>query len=206
VNENELLYADIIKLTDEETGKKKEGYIDMSCVAALDIPIKTENEVKDQITQALKNEENVYYSDSLILDAYNYILLGRYNECIVVSNLALEIFILEILRAILRTEYDTDYELNQALNRVLETKLHTTVRKNFFANKKHDELMLESETYRKFDVARDFRRKVMHHGEKLNKDDAEKNINNIFNVNLYLIQNAGAFREHILKRAGRNPN
>ena len=38
----------------------------------------------------------------------------------------------------------------------------------------------------------------MHHGKKLDKSDAEKNINNIFYVHRYLIENASTFIGDVL--------
>lgn len=193
--------ADILDLTDNATGKKKEGYINMSSATLLDIPIKSEAEVRGQITQSLENEEKVYYSDSLILDAYNYILQGRYNECIIISNIALEIFVLELLREVLRTKFEYDYEVNQALKNVREKKLHPTMRKNFFAGRSHEELIQNNEIYIKFHEARKYREQVIHHGMLLEKLDAEKNINTILEVNKYLVQNVSTFAGDILKRA-----
>jgi HEPN domain-containing protein len=126
---------------------------------------------------------------------------GRYNESITISNLALEIFIHELLREVLRTKFEYDHDLKQALKKVREEKLHETMRKNFFAGKSHNELIHKNDIYNKFDEARRYRGQVMHYGKVLDKLAAEKNINNIFEVNRYLIQNVSTFAGDVLKRA-----
>lgn len=200
VNENELLYADFSDYVDK-SGMRKEGYVNMSPMFGLDVPITDESEVLHEVRELLKNEHIIYYSDSLILDAYTYILLGRYNDSIATSNLALEMFILEILREILQYRYATDLELDDALKRVVEDKLHATFRKNFLNGKKHDELMRTSDVYRKFDASRNYRAKIMHGGKRLDRSEAVMNLNNIHAVDGYLINNSSTYGPIVIQRS-----
>ncbi len=200
VTNNELLYADISDLIDG-SGKRKEGIIDMSSIFILPTPYKNEFEVYGEIEQLLKNGQKIHYFDSLILNAHNYIFLGQYNDSILTSNLALEIFILESLREVLQYRYATETELAKALNSVLEDKLHATFRKNFLNDKPHFELMRTSEIYKKFDAARENRSKIMHKGKKLSQNDAVINIANVHYVNQSLINNSSTYGNTILQRA-----
>jgi hypothetical protein len=200
VNNNELLYADISDSRDA-SGKRKEGHLDMSSLFVLHTPIKNESEVYEEIEQLLKSGQEINYSDSLILNAYNYILLGEYNDSILTSNLALEMFILQSLKEILQYGYAIQAELDKALDSILENKLHATFRKNFLNDKSHCELMGTSEIFRKFDAAREYRFKIMHRGKRLSQMDAVTNINDIHDVNRYLIDNSSIYGPTILQRA-----
>lgn len=204
VSEYEVLYADIQDLTDVSL-KKKQGYLEMSYVtAAVNLPIKEESEVIDEIKHLLKNGEKLPYSEALILDAYSYIFTGQFNESIVMSNLALEIFILESLREILQLIYSTDEEIDGALERVTKGKLHATFRKNFLGGKDHNELIETNDIYRKFDEARNYRSQIMHHGKRLNMHDAEVNLRDILHINFYLLENISAYAERIIQRSQKN--
>ncbi|MDQ6666749.1 MAG: hypothetical protein M3Y53_00815 [Thermoproteota archaeon] len=61
--------------------------------------------------------------------------------------------------------------------------------------------MHTNEIFRKFHESREYRKQVMHHGKKLDKSNPETNINNIFCVHRYLIENASAFIGNVLKLA-----
>jgi hypothetical protein len=84
---------------------------------------------------------------------------------------------------------------------VLENKLHVTFRKNFLNGKPHCELMKTSHIYRKFDAARKYRSQIMHKGKRMDRSDALANINNIHDVNNYLIANSSIYGPVILQLA-----
>ena len=202
VVEHEILYADISDFI-HDSGKKKEGYVDMSEVSMLNLPMLAESDVLPEIQHLLKSGERINYSDSLILDSYYYIFLGKYNESVITSNFALEMFILESLKEILQFRYASETELEHALHNVLEKNLRYTFRKNFMGGKDHLTLMKDSDIYRKFDTARDFRANVLHNGLEPNRSDAELNLTCIYDVNNYLIQNATNYGANVIKRAKR---
>ncbi|MFY9795700.1 MAG: hypothetical protein WCC17_06290 [Candidatus Nitrosopolaris sp.] len=61
--------------------------------------------------------------------------------------------------------------------------------------------MRTNEIFRKFHESREYRKQVMHRAKKLDKSDAEKNINNVFCAHRYLIENASAFIGNVLNLA-----
>lgn len=186
VSEYELIYADIEDLT-EGFGNRK-GHILLSEVSTVvNLPIKQENEVVDEINSCLKEEQRIPYSDLLILDSYNYIFTGQFNESIVTSNLALEIFIKETLRDILAIKYSNEKDINAALSSILEDTLHKTFRKNFLGDISHEKARETSDIYKRFSQSRDYRYRVIHRGERLNARDSEGNLTNILKINWYLL-------------------
>ena len=201
VSEYELLYADIQDKT-KGLAKTKQGYIIMpTATTTVNLPISEEDDVIAETRQLLVGGQIIPYSDALILDAYNYVFTGQFNESIVTSNLAFEIFILENLREILELVYSTNREIDKALERVTESKLHATFRKNFLGSNDHLKLMETSDIYRKFDEVRSYRSHIMHHGRRLNVHDAEANLRNILQINLYLNQNISAYAERVIQRS-----
>lgn len=91
---------------------------------------------------------------------------------------------------------------DNCLERVKQKKLHATFRKNFLGGKDHNELMESNDIYRKFDEVRNYRFQIMHKGKRLSMHDAEANLRNILNINLYLIENISQYFELIIQRFG----
>jgi len=175
LTEHDIEYFDIIEKVDD-TGRATGGF---SLVPdALVFPIRTTDQenVKEEISNLLENEIQIPRVESLLLDSYNYFATSQFNLAVIIANTALEIFIEQHLKLILSKKY-SGKQFQSKLSLALDGKnLHHKVARNFFNNRKHNELINSNTLYQNFDYARKSRAKAVHNDIELERDESMNTI------------------------------
>lgn len=197
ISSHDIIYAKIIDM-DTDSGKHKTGFL-MPEISVYPIQYLDETNMMSNITDMLASEKSIYMSENLILDSYNYFSTGAYNEAVIISNLALEVFVDEYIAEILQRKYRTETILSEKIDAAVEGKFHKVMRRNFFDDRNHESLKKTEPVYLKFCEVRDIRRKVMHpHASKIDIDTAFRVINKVSDVQQFLISNSYQFAQHIV--------
>jgi hypothetical protein len=168
IEEQEILH--FTSLVEPDEGKPRMGMAMGLGGGQLHFPIVTleEKNVEQEIKTKLASETELPFYDSLFLDAINYYETGRYNEALIVLNIALESFVADYLLSKLKekghSEEDAAKLVDKAFSREKKNRksgMRKVLSEDF---KEIDGRSLEdnSELWDTFGNARDKRKNVIH--------------------------------------------
>jgi len=89
INEHDIIFFNVLEKVDD-AGKKRTGWVLVPDGLVLPLDAKNQTDVQDEIAEMLKNERVVPVFANLLLDSFNYFATGRFNESVIVANIALE--------------------------------------------------------------------------------------------------------------------
>lgn len=149
----------------------------------------SQTNVQPQISSALKNEEKIPIYETLYLDSINYFSTGRFNEAVIMINIALEVFVQEYLfQKMISNGIESD-EANKKITVIFshgkqggKSGLHKVLTVDFreIAQRSLEDNM---NLWTLFGDARDIRKNTMHpRTTKLSEGKARKAMNTIIKV------------------------
>lgn len=196
LNEHDIQYFRIHEMTDNN-GKKKKGF--MLIPEGLFFPIKTYSiqERNEEISSALKNNIPISDSERLLFDSMNYFIKGLFNMSVIVANSSLEVYIEEYIYDFYILKYNKNESKNRTRKALEGDSLHKKVRRNFFQNKKHEEL-LENKMYSLFHYTREKRKDAIHYNLEIDENESKTIIYNVLTFSSFLIEKYLTIQKQLL--------
>ena len=185
---------DILGYTAKVVGDDGKGWelfsLDYGQGLAPPLPLMTLEQpvVASQIAKALKEEREVPFDHTLILDSFNYFMTRRFNEAVILLNTALEVSIANYLVSKLIQDGASLEEATRKVRTIFGKRLHRVMKKHF---KEVDGRSLESdaELWKRFNRARYMRANAMHsHARKLTEQEARDAMQDIAEVMQWVLQ------------------
>ena len=170
------------KMIDDSGKGKEETMMDFGKGISVPIQVTDQVVVINEIDRMLANEERVPLADNLYLDAINYFEAGRFNEAIIVMNVALETLVAgHLFVKLIRKDVRADEAVEQVSD-MLSDKFHKVMTTHF---KKVDgrSLQDDEELWKKFNSVRFTRKNVIHpRTKKLSEQEAREVMDNITEI------------------------
>ena len=176
-------------ITENELGKQRRGTMtDNGQGLFLGVNFIEEADVKPKILEMLKNENRIPVSEFLILDAFNYFTLRKFNEAVIVMNIAFEMFLTEYLTDTLRLKLSEEEEVNKKMNEVLKDfSIIDIMTKSFH---EIDGRNLDTELLTKLNNVRNMRKNAVHpHTTQISESQSRDCINNISEIIMWIVKN-----------------
>jgi hypothetical protein len=155
----------IYKITREKNGREEDELF-FSPPSGYNYPIQIidEDNVKPSILEMLQKRTPLPLSLKLWLDGLSLYSSGRFNEAVINANISFEVFLDEYLSEKYKAAGKSDEEIEQLLAKDFKDGLHRLMRRQFFADRSHNELMDNRDPiYLKFDNFRNKRTNAIHH-------------------------------------------
>jgi hypothetical protein len=134
--------------------------------------------VRTEIEEALSTDLPIPPWRELYLDAINYFTIGRYNEAVVIMNVALESFVADHLFQQLKKKPELAQKKRNPKDEVLDIfshKFHKVMEK-YFVTVDGRSFKNNGDLWTKFDVARNIRRDAVHSFTKRVSHEAAKKV------------------------------
>ena len=89
INEHDIIFFEVLENVDD-SGKKRTGWIHTPDALVFPIYTKNQRDVQGEIAEMLNKEYLVRVYENLLLDSFYYFATGRFNESVIIANIALE--------------------------------------------------------------------------------------------------------------------
>jgi hypothetical protein len=171
ISEQEIIKFNI--MSEDDSGQQKKAII-VDLGSSLSYPLQTNDDAvaKPILNNILMKDLLIPYFDSLFLDAINYYETGRFNEAVIIVNVALEGLVISTLDDILVNQEKPEVAALK-LEVIKGTKRFHSVMSTHFKKVANVSLKDDLELWRKFCYIRDRRKEAIHpHTRAIKPDEA----------------------------------